>query len=99
MENEHNESNKILLGLLVGGVVGAGMLFYFRSAQNHRTPILKKVGRTISEVGELLENSNLDSTDVIKNIEKKIPKSIDVINCVTNWMETGITLWKQFNKG
>ena len=100
MTNNNTESKKVILGVLVGGVVGAGILCAVQAARHHKTPVIKKIGKTISEVGEMLENCNLNSSsDVISSIEKKIPQGIDVFNNAVDWISNGLTLWKKLKKG
>jgi hypothetical protein len=100
MENKNDTSKKLILGLLIGGIVGVGALYYIQAGKNRKTPVLKKIGRTISEVGEMLENCDLDNaSDVIGNIEEKMPRGVDIINNLTDWVDTGMNLWKKFKKG
>lgn len=100
MENEHDESKKMMMGLVIGGVVGASALYFIQAAQNRRTPVLKKIGKTISEVGQLLENCNFDTpAHMMETLENKIPSGGDVVNSLTDWVDTGLTLWKKFKKG
>ncbi len=100
MENKHIDSKKLIVSLLIGGALGAGALYCVHAAQNRKTPVLKKIGKTISDVGEMLENCDLSSySDALEGIEKKIPKASDVISSVTDWVGTGLNLWKQFTKG
>ena len=100
MKNEHNESSKWILGLLIGGVVGAGALYCVHAVQQKKTPVLKKIGRTIADVGEMLENCDFSSgTNVIESIEEKLPKGTEIVNNITDWVNTGLTLWKKFKKG
>jgi hypothetical protein len=62
--------------------------------------VLKKIGKTISDVGEMLENCNLDTaSDVLEKIEDKMPKGTDIINSLSDWIDTGMSLWKKFTKG
>jgi len=100
MKNEYDESKKLILGLLIGGVVGAGALYCIHAAKNHKTPVLKKIGKTIANVGEMLENCDLSSSaDVMESIEKKIPSGADIVDSLTDWVDTGMSLWKKFKKG
>lgn len=100
MENENDDTKKLLWGLLIGGAVGAGMLYYLQSAHERKTPILKKIGKTVSEIGEAIENSNLSSTsDVIDKIGEKIPNKAEVLSGLAEWVDSGLSLWKQFKKG
>lgn len=100
MKKEHDESSKWILGLLIAGVVGAGVLYCVHSAQNRKTPVLKKIGKTIADVGEMLENCDLSNeADVLEDIEKKIPKGTEIVDNLVDWVDTGLTLWKKFKKG
>jgi len=100
MKDEHAEANKWILGLLIGGVVSAGVLYYIQAEQNRRTPVLKKIGRTVADVGEMLENCDLCSKGhVMEDIEKKIPRGMEVMTTIANWVDTGLALWKNFKKG
>ncbi len=97
---ENDDSKKLLLGLIIGGIIGAGALYCIQAGRNRKTPVLQKIGKTISDVGEMLENCNLDSaSDVMESIEKKMPSSADVISNLTDWVSTGMHLWKKFKKG
>lgn len=100
MDNKHINSKKVMLSLLIGGALGAGALYCVHAAQNRRTPVLKKIGKTISNVGDMLENCDLSSySDVLENIEKKLPKGSEIVSSLTDWVDTGLNLWKQFTKG
>ena len=100
MKNENTESKKMILGLLIGGAIGAGVLYTIHAARNHKTPVMKKIGRTISEVGEMLENCNLDScSDVVESIGEKMPSGSDVFSSLTDWLSHGFALWKTLKKG
>ncbi len=100
MQKEHNESTKLFLGLLIGGIAGAGLLYCLHAAQNRKTPILQKIGKTVSNVGEMLENCDIScDSDIFKSIEKNMPKGGTVIQNIIDWADAGLTLWKQFKKG
>ena len=93
-------NKKMVLGLVIGGLVGAGALYWIQAAKNRRTPVLKKIGRTISEVGEMLENYTMEKAhDVKETIEEKVPHGENIIKNVTDWVDSGMNLWKKFNKG
>lgn len=99
MGNKHDESKKIILGLLIGGAVGAGALYFLRAAQKEKTPLLKKIGKTMVDVGEMLEDCDMSSgADVIESIEKKIPSGAKVFDHLVSWAEMGLALWKKFKK-
>ena len=100
MQNDNEKSKKLLLSLLISGVVGASALYYLQGTQNRKTPALKKIGKTISEVGHMLENYTGDRpTTMLETIEEKIPKGIDVFNNLTECVETGLSLWNKLKKG
>jgi len=96
MKNENNKSKKMLFGLLISGVVGAGALYCIYSAQNRKTPLIKKIGKTISEVGEMIENCDLHTSGIVENIEENMPRGMDVLKNLFDWVDTGLTLWKKF---
>lgn len=99
-QEHHNGSKKVMLTLLLGGIVGAGALYCIQANQHRKTPVLKKIGRTISDVGEMLEHCNLSSVNgMVETIEKKIPKSMDIVHHLTDWVHTALTLWKKFQRG
>lgn len=99
MQNDHHEPTKLFLGLLIGAVVGAGALYCVRAAQERKTPVLKKIGKTISDVGEMLENCDLSSDHLLESVEKKVPKGSEILDNLTGWIDTGLTLWKKLKKG
>ena len=91
MKNEQDESKKLLLGLLIGGVVGVGALYCLKATQARPTPVLKRIGKTISEVGEMIEHSN-------SSLEEKLPKVSDVVERLSSWVDIGLALWKNIKK-
>jgi hypothetical protein len=94
-----NEQEKLLLGLIISGVVGIGALYCLKAAQNRPTPVLKKIGKTISEVGEMLEQSNLSKKPgLLENIEERLPNPADVVSRLSNWVDIGLALWKTIKK-
>ena len=89
MKNENHKSKKMLLTLLIGGAVTAGVIYCIQRSCNRKTPILKKLGRAVSEIGEKLEDSE---------IAENSPSSSAVFNSLAEWVDTGLTLWKKFKK-
>ncbi len=97
MQNK-DETNKILLGALIGGIIG-GTAFYLLNSHQHK-PVLSKIARAISEMGEALDDSQVDCPkEAIDEIGKSIPKGDTAINNVLTWVATGIHLWNHFKKG
>ncbi len=100
MQSKKDESNKIILGVVIGAVVGGSALYLWNSVHKDQKPILNKIGRAISDMGEILENSAVDNSgDAIDRIEKSLPKGDSTINNVLNWVATGINLWNKVKKG
>ena len=100
MEDKRDESKKLLLTLLIGGAVGAGVLYCMQNTQSRPLPVMKKVGKTISEIGEVLGRCELgNAQNVMKSIQEKAPNTLDVISGMTDWVDTGLTLWKKLKKG
>ena len=100
MENKQDESKKLLLSLLVGGAIGAGVVYCVQSAQNRHEPLVKKIGKTIADIGGALENSNFNNAaGIMKMIGQKVPSSQDVFSNAVDWVNTGLALWKKFKKG
>jgi len=97
MENKNDLSKKLILGLIFGGIVGVGILYWNRSEKKNNTPVLKKIGKTVSQVGEMLENCDLDNT--MNVTEDKAPKVTDMINTLTEWVGTTMNFLKNLKKG
>ena len=98
MKNQHEETKKILSGLLIG-TVGAGALYYWYVKSQRKIPIMKKIGRTISDVGEIIENCHFDGvTDLAETVEKKLPDGVEVLNNLSDWISSARSIWKKFNK-
>lgn len=94
---KNDESKKVGLGLLIGSLVGAGALYCINLAVHRKTPVLKKIGRTISEVGEMIENCDVPSgSDLIDHMEKKLPSGVDILTGIADWVNSGMSLWKKF---
>lgn len=100
MQKEDNKSKKLVLGLLIGGVAGAGVLYCIHAAQNRKMPILQKIGKTVSHVGDMLEKCDISSgSNVLESLEKNIPNGQTVIHSIIDWIDAGLALWKQFKIG
>ncbi|MDP1836412.1 MAG: hypothetical protein Q8K75_10880 [Chlamydiales bacterium] len=94
MKSDSRETRKIALSLLLGGIIGVGIGYCMRT---HSPPAVNKIGRTVSELGETLQSKN--PREVMGTIEQKLPNSAAVFNSLSDWINTGIELWKSQNKG
>jgi hypothetical protein len=100
MQKEHNESPKLILGMLIGSIVGAGALYCIHAAQNRKTPLLQKIGKPVTDVGEMLENCDMSSgSNVLQSIEKNIPNGGAIVDGFVDWVDAGLTVWKKFKRG
>lgn len=98
MSNQNDEAKKIIAGLVIG-VVGVGALYYFYAEKHRKTPVLKKIGRTIADVGEMIENCDLNSvTKEAQNLGQKMPKATNMLDSLSDWVSTGMSLWKKITQ-
>jgi len=98
MNNTHEETKKILTGILLG-TIGAGALYYWYVQSHKKIPVMQKIGRTISDVGEMIENYHFDGvTRLAETVEKKLPDGADVLNDISQWISTARSFWKKISK-
>lgn len=98
MNKQKDETKKVATALLIG-LVGAGALYYLYAETHQKTPLLKKVGRTIADVGEMIEHCDLSSaSQAAESIEQKLPKAGDMLNSLSQWLSTGLSLWKKISQ-
>lgn len=99
MQNKNEETSKLVIGVVIGGIIGGSALYLWHSVHKTQKPMLNKIGRAISNMGELLENSAVDSDEAIDQIGKSLPKGDNTLNNVLTWVASGINLWNQVKKG
>jgi gas vesicle protein len=100
MENKNDSSKALITGLIIGGIVGAGALYCIQASRNRQTPVMKKIGKTLSDVGEMLGNCDLDhAKDALHPVEDKMASGADIVSNMTDWISTGMKLWNKFKKG
>jgi len=100
MKKKEQDSTNIVLGVVIGAVVGGGLFHLWSSSHKKETHVLDKVGKAISDIGMILENSTIDDKkEAVDEIEKSLPKGEHPINSVLTWVATGISLWKNIKKG
>lgn len=81
-------------GALIGGLVGVGALTVFLALRKDKP--LGSIGETISHVGEVLEDHNIEAPAPIKAMGKKLHKHENTLIDVVDWVATGINLWNKF---
>jgi hypothetical protein len=99
MQNKDEETSKLILGVVIGGILGGSALYLWHSIHKAEKPMLNKIGKAISNMGELLENSTVDRDEAIDEIGKCLPKGDNMLNNVLTWVASGINLWNQVKKG
>lgn len=98
MNNQHEETKKILKGLLIGAV-GVGALYCIYAAKHQKSPLMKKVGQTISGIGEMIENCDVSGvTHVADSVENKLSQGTEALSNLSEWISTGISLWEKNRK-
>ncbi|HSX10304.1 MAG TPA: YtxH domain-containing protein [Chlamydiales bacterium] len=99
MQNKDNDTTKILLGAIVGGLIGGAALYLLHSGSGEK-PLLNKIVGALSEIGDTIEESRADNADeAIDDIEKNIPHGENVISEALTLIATGINLWNKIKKG
>lgn len=99
MQNKNDNSQKIVLGLMIGAIVGAGTLYYIKAYRHRQTPIVHKIGRTLSEVGQMLENSKDESfSNIAHEIQDFFPKGKEMMSSVLNWLSSAMSLWNKIKQ-
>lgn len=98
MKGDNNDRNKVIVGAVIGGLL-TGTAYYLWRNQGREKPILDKVGRAISSVGDKLEHVTVENRkEAIDKIGKSLPKENRTANHVLTLIATGINLWEQFKK-
>jgi hypothetical protein len=95
MSKEKNEPNGVALGIALGAVLGAGALYLLNATRNPTSPVLQKIGRTISEFGEMIEHCDFNGPDMVRSIEKK---GADAANSVVDWIDTGFNILRKLSR-
>jgi hypothetical protein len=99
MNKQNEDHKKIITGLLIGAI-GVGALYCLYAAKQRKTPILKKIGRAIADVGEMIENSSFDkaASQVVESIEQKLPDGTDISQGLSELVSRGIAFWNKISK-
>jgi len=89
--------SNIVTGAIIGGIIGVSALAIYIATRSKRTP-LNRLGETISRVGEMLDEHEIQQPAALKVVDKQIRKNEDTISEVLDWVAIGIDLWKKFKK-
>src|SRR5579872_273089 len=99
MQNKENDTTKIVVGAIIGGLIG-GAALYLLNNRNNEKPLLNRIVGALSDIGDRFEESKSEDTDeAIDDIEKSIPDGENVIANTLTLIATGINLWNNFKKG
>jgi hypothetical protein len=97
MASKKTNDSKLVTGAIIGGLIGVSTLAIYLATRNQKSS-LNRFGETISRVGEILEEHNIQEPAELKVIERKIHKHEDSITELMGWVATGIDLWRKFKK-
>lgn len=91
---KHNNESKIVTGVIIGGVIGVSALAIYLATRNGQAP-LNRIGETISRVGDILDEHDIEQPAALRVAGKKIHKNENTITEVLDWVATGLDLWKK----
>lgn len=95
---ENNNSNKVVLGILLGSALGAAAICVAKAAQHRKPPLIKRVGKTIADVGEMLETCEFPGCAAMEKAEKSLPNGSKVVDGIIDFLDMGMKIWKQFKR-
>ncbi len=96
MVNKKQDTSRIVLGAAIGGLIGGCVLYLLRT---HERPILSKVRRTLANVSDVLDESQVnDPKQAIDDIEEALPQGENLVSDALNLIATGVNLWNHFKK-
>ena len=94
---ENRDTNRIIVGALIGGLIGGAALYFLKSSRNE--PLLGKINDAISEFGDILDEAQVDDTDeAIGDIEDSLPGGDNVVANALTLIATGINLWNKIKR-
>ena len=100
MKNQTHDSQKVIFGLVIGATIGIGILSYWKASHHRPKPILHKIGKTLAEVGNMLEHTDFGSCSKgISTLEKQAPKASGLISDFMEYAYSGMDFWKKLNNG
>lgn len=90
-----NQQGKLVVGLIFTGIAGA-VAFYLTQQPSRPIPLLNRVGKKISDVGEMIEHMDFDSAHIVDNIQQRLPSKASILTNAADWLATGLKIWKKF---
>lgn len=100
MSNHEEQTKKIIIGSLIGGIIGIGALsIYCISKKCHKKSSLQILGDTVSHVVSMIENCKDSAEHAVKDVEAKIHEKEHLISEVFELANVGFSLWKKISKG
>ena len=96
MKKRNNENNQMIVGLLLGGVIGASAACLLRTRYGERQQAMQKFGKTIAEVGEMVSNCGVEkkASNFGLQAEKNLPGKGDMFSKLPDWIDSVLYLWK-----
>ena len=97
----HEDTNKMIAGLLIGTIIGASTVCLLRTCTHRKPPALQRVGRTISDIGQMVSNCDLPKTAShwMSQAGQHLPQNKNVFSTVSDWIDNGLYLWNILKKG
>ena len=90
-----NQQTKLVVGLIFSGIAGA-VAFYLTHQSPRPIPLLNRVGKKISDVGEMIENMDFDCEHIAENIQQRLPSKASILSNAADLLATGLKIWKKF---
>ena len=66
MANKNTEAKDLILGIVIGAVASVSTYCLIQAMKPRKHPFLHKVGRTISELGDALQHTEIENFSDIK---------------------------------
>lgn len=98
MSNLDHDTKNLLLGAVIGGIVAVGAVSIFRICKQQKCTPLQMIGEVVTRACEIVKDHR-DSSDFLKEIDKKLEKNEGNISTFLELTAVGIELWKKFRRG
>lgn len=99
MSNHEEQTNKIIAGTVIGGIIGLGALsIYCLTKKNHKKTSLDIIKDTVSQVFDVIETCKDGAQHAVKEVDCKLKESEGTLNHFLELASVGISLWKKISK-